>query len=411
MNPPTCTIDASDITPLSAAVISGDIAAVRHLLAAGADVNELNPISGEVLVSETPAIFFAYYNRNYPMMELLLSEGANPDVCDKEGMTMLMLTAHHNQTEQMRFLLAHGARADITTPDGETALHYAAREECKEVIGMLLSDERGAKLITQPNAEGLTPFSLAITHGRWENLQLLWAGLSPEEAQQELDRCSVDNCTMLHLAVQGKNQRIIDWLLEKGVRPVTVDRIGNSALHSAVMQGSSRTVNAFIKAGANVNLVNQKGMSPLHCAVLNRHAHLISALIAAGADPDIAGRDGFTPLHLAIIQRDTKVMKELLNNGANPNAAADHHITPFFMAANLGFKDGVKLLLDAGADSTGYAFTRISALEVAASCGHKTIVNLIRKDYQRRGFQPVLTGMDFDEMEEFIQHQRRLKRQ
>ncbi len=116
------------------------------------------------------------------MAAYLLKQGADPNIRDMEGLTMLMRAANLNKTEWVRLLLAHGVRPETTTDDGDTALHYAAREDCGDTIRLLLSDKRVNKLVTTPNEEGLTPVSLAITHGRWENLNLLLAALTPADA-------------------------------------------------------------------------------------------------------------------------------------------------------------------------------------------------------------------------------------
>ena len=68
---------------MTKAVKSGDLAAVRKLIAAHADVNEP---SGD---ASTP-LLWAVHNSNLEMAKVLLLAGAKPDVANHYGVTPLM---------------------------------------------------------------------------------------------------------------------------------------------------------------------------------------------------------------------------------------------------------------------------------------------------------------------------------
>ncbi len=395
--------------PLSSYFSDDEILELQRLPEDGAGINEDEDTPFSLPISELPPLLGALYTHDYPTMKVLLEQGEDPELKNERGMTLLMCAANLNEADIVRLLLEHGAQPKTATEDGDTALHFAAREECEESIRILLEDERAARCLTLPNTEGMTPPMLALAHGRTGNLNIFFARLSDDEAQVELDRRTVDDCTMLHMAVQSGKPALLDWLLEKGQRPVLVDRIGNSPLHNAARNGSTRMVHALIRAGADINLANNNGLTPLHMAALSRHSHIISTLLTAGAIPDRPDSDGLTPLHIAAAKFDMSSAKILLSRKADPNAATRHGITPLFMAINAGFRDGVKLLLKEGADSTCYVYGNISAQEFAKYSGFNNIANLIKKDNVSKGFRPKITGMTAEEITEAIRrcHQER----
>jgi len=84
------------VTPLSAAIIKGDVESVKKFIEYGADVNELS-----------------------------------------NGLTPLMIAARYNKTEIIKFLLSKGANLKQKDEHGFTALKHAELSNAKEAAELL----------------------------------------------------------------------------------------------------------------------------------------------------------------------------------------------------------------------------------------------------------------------------------
>src|SRR6266699_1926761 len=119
------------------AVMKGDTAALRTLLAQRADVN-----SPQVDVANregiTPLAMASLYG-NAPMIEKLLKAGADAKQRGRNGETMVMLAARNGNPEAIRVLLAAGA--DVNAKEnlrGTTALMWAVEQKHSAAVKALL---------------------------------------------------------------------------------------------------------------------------------------------------------------------------------------------------------------------------------------------------------------------------------
>ena len=108
-------------TPLHLAAFNPSDASdtVECLLQAGAD-KEARASSWKNLV--TPS-HIAIENNNKACLARLLEYGANTEVSDRYGLTLLLLTAKEGKLEMVKSLLDHGANANAVASDGRTSLH------------------------------------------------------------------------------------------------------------------------------------------------------------------------------------------------------------------------------------------------------------------------------------------------
>ncbi|KAJ4756194.1 hypothetical protein LUZ62_042033 [Rhynchospora pubera] len=82
----------------------------------------------------------AIKNGDATAVRKLLSQGVDPNYCDKQGFTVLHLAALFNQTEIALILVDHGANVEVKNPQGESAmdcaptmLQYKLRERIREI--------------------------------------------------------------------------------------------------------------------------------------------------------------------------------------------------------------------------------------------------------------------------------------
>ena len=130
-----------DSTPLHYACREGHIEIVKLLLKSGADVNRKNRYSTiypifDVLASSKVKEFF-------PIVKLLIDYGANIDVVDSFGNTILHYAVEKKIVKLIKLLIELEYDINYTKRyDRDTPLHYACFQENRKIINFLI--ESGA---------------------------------------------------------------------------------------------------------------------------------------------------------------------------------------------------------------------------------------------------------------------------
>jgi len=123
----------------------------------------------------------------------------------------------------------------------------------------------------------------------------------------------------LSLAVEFKDKKMVELLLEHGADPNLADNGGYTPLHLSVVSIPSITT-TLIEAGSNVDAQTLKGDTALHLATTNStDMEILMVLLDAGAEIDIANSLGNTPLHLAALSDNVDFVALFLSFGADPD--------------------------------------------------------------------------------------------
>ncbi|MEQ9495771.1 MAG: ankyrin repeat domain-containing protein [Deltaproteobacteria bacterium] len=138
-------------TPLSGAV-TGDIAIVRRLLAAGADVN-----AQDELTKQTPVGLAAAQGRA-EVLALLLAREPEFAVRDTNGLTPLDLAAAFGHARAVELLLAAGAPVETEQADVESPLlHAAGTKELRVVRALVAAGADVNRTFRAPVSVSTTP--------------------------------------------------------------------------------------------------------------------------------------------------------------------------------------------------------------------------------------------------------------
>ena len=127
------------------AVIEGNEASVKILLAEGAEVDARDEIG------KTPLIIAA--DKGYfPIVQLLIQNGADVNAQHNLHWTALMFAAGNGHSAIIKLLIENGANMNIVSKSDYTALILASAGGYAEIVNLLL--EKGVE--TSPKKNGLT---------------------------------------------------------------------------------------------------------------------------------------------------------------------------------------------------------------------------------------------------------------
>lgn len=339
-------VGAGGDSPVTKAVKAGDLAAVRKLIAARADVNVL---SGD----GSAPLLWAVHSSDINMVQVLIAAGAKVDVPNNYGITPLLDASRTGDAEMMGLLLKAGADPKRTHPEGETPLMAASKSGSVAAVRLLLG--HGVDVNAADTFQSQTALMWASAEGHVEVVDaLLNAGADPNR------KAHVTTIT------QRKNAD----------HPTG----GFTALMWAGRNGEEDVVKRLVKGGADLNLKNGDGATATMVAIYNDRFDMAATLLGLGADVN----DG--SLYTAVEMRDSTtdqfafdgsrlrvnhsnktsnldLIKLLLEHGADPNKpfAGQFHSTsmpnsdrfdnsPLFRAAIEADAEALKLLVAHGAD-------------------------------------------------------------
>lgn len=332
-------IDQTDLrrrTPLYQAAAGGHADAVTFLLEAGAEINTTNESE------QFTALIAAARAGQADIAALLLEAGAAVDQTDRSGNSALAFALAGDEATIVEQLLAAGADPAQQDGNGTPLLYRTAQANQTTLMQYLL--DAGANPNQPRPADQRTPLMAAAAHEDGVAVdRLLVAGADPNLQ---------DNTghTALHVALQQKNQTLLEALLAAGGHPDGSDKA--PLLSMALKASQPGMAKLLLAAGASPNPpVNDTYSQPLLYAAQQNDTDMVALLLAAGAELDSKSQDGFTSLYEAAFKNAPDTLDQLLAAGADVNSLnGKGPFTPLMAAADKGHKEIVVRLLAAGAD-------------------------------------------------------------
>jgi len=319
------------------AVMKGDAAAVRKLVAAKADVNAPQ-------VDGATALHWAVYRDNLELTDLLLRAGADVKATNREGVTALAMASLYGNPAMIERLLKAGADAKQRGPTGETMVMLAARNGNPQAIKVLVG--AGADVNAKESVRQTTA--------------LMWAAVQRHPAAvKALLEVGADYSAKSGPAGLPRNRT---------VGPINGDAVAAAGARRRAAAAAGRTIEeqirfeqasgTFVGAGAGFGAgqpVDDNGDTPAPAAGRGRGtAAGRGAAAAAGRGAAAAGRGAAAPgrgaagagraaADDAADQAADDIVAGLVGGGSGG-------LTPLVFAAREGDLESTKLLLDAGAD-------------------------------------------------------------
>lgn len=300
-----------DCTPLYLACLKGHTEVARVLIEGGAKVD-----------GDSPPIFAAAGKGNLELVQLLLSNKANP-------------------------------AAFSTQHAGCCGLHIAAEKNYVDVVDALLA--AGVDVNIRSEKQKLTPLISAACCGSLEAVEALLKSKADINAQS-----STGN-TALMLAIDRGKIDVALTLIKSGANLEIKGQKGWTALHNAASggdKGYKEVAEALIKHNASVDALSETLLTPLHEAAGKSLVDLVRLLVDAGADVNARDKFSNTPLRMcasnaqsfANLETFKQTVQILLDAGADINSGTTINTTSLHSVVKWGNIDAVKFMLEHGAD-------------------------------------------------------------
>ena len=362
----------TSLRPLFLACSKGNGGAIEVLLNAGADVNVADTM-GQTLLHR------AILGRlGKDVLQTIVDHGANVNAANTNSVSPLMYACHKRNIDAMKVLMNAGAEPNIVDTFGASSIYHAIVGDCsKKELQTIIDYGADVNVIDKHNCTALL---LACKKGNVGAIGvLLNAGAKPDTANENGDTC-------LHNAVRGNcSKKVLETMIHHGVDVNATNKRKESALITACWMDNINAVNILLNARTDPNIALDNGDTCLHYAVRNDCCtEVIQALISysgdvnatneenettlmiachkgntdvknvllnAGADPNIADTDGNTCLHDAA-RNDccTEVLQAIISHGGDVNATNKKNRTPLMLACWKRNDDAIHVLLNAGAD-------------------------------------------------------------
>ena len=356
-------------TVLMACARTGEAAAVRSLLARGANVNAKEPGHDQT------ALMWAAAQSHPEVVSALLARGADVHARSREfaqtvtsevtqragreelnytvprgGSTALLFAARSGDEESARLLVAAGANINDALPDGASALVVAAHSGHSRVAALLL--DKGAD--ANAAAVGYTALHAAVLRSDLDLVKaLLMHGADPNapitkgtpvrrnSQDFELPKTLIGATPYLlaakFLAPEIMRARAAGGAdtrrpMKDGATPLMAaagmgivppaqdekrgtDRRGLAILDGGIVEPESRvleTVTSALSLGSDITAVNSLGETALHIASAQGVDTVVRALVERGADLNARNAKGQTPLGALLARKGRAGTIELL---------------------------------------------------------------------------------------------------
>ncbi|XP_014228243.1 ankyrin-1-like [Trichogramma pretiosum] len=261
------------------------------------------------------------------VIELLLRNGADPNLADAEGLTPLHVLCktdyflrNGKHLLEMFFELnkdkEQKLQVDARDKKGDTPLHLALKKyftDNNEVVKVLLMN--GANL-NLPDANGSTPLHIVCqkdlrgndeNHHRHDLLRMFFEVSKVKNQPVRVDAFDKEGSTPLHLALNRNiaDRTIVTLLLRNGANPNLADAKGSTALHMICQRKLDVDMaDTFFEMVAEqlgtvrIDALDKQGNTPLHLALSHDYKAKAESLLRRGASPNSVDADGSTPLHV-----------------------------------------------------------------------------------------------------------------
>uniref|UniRef100_A0ABD2XM60 Uncharacterized protein n=1 Tax=Trichogramma kaykai TaxID=54128 RepID=A0ABD2XM60_9HYME len=291
--------------------------------------------------------YVACENGFYDIVEKFLEFGQDPNcLLQKSVVSPLRVALYYKYQNVAELLLKNGANPNLANEDGWTPLHAICLRECDDDLAELFfkmcDDSNHSLQIDARDKWDQTPLHVAVGNNNKKTAKLLLKrGANPNLANK-------DGWTPLHAICSRKFADDFDELFFKmcddsnhSLQIDARDKWDQTPLHVAVGNNNKKIAKLLLKRGADPNMATDHGLTPLHfiCMYKTDTADLVETLFQVCDDRhqlvqvDTKDKSGWTPLQWAVANLRPNLVDVLLDHGAK----LSNFVFPTMSHFNAGF--------------------------------------------------------------------------
>ncbi|KAG6041457.1 hypothetical protein E4U41_004191 [Claviceps citrina] len=362
-------------TMLPLAVRTGEVDAVKALIASGADVNFT--VNGRTVNARTP-LHLAVESGSGVMIELLVDHGACPDTWVRRGLTPLQLAIRNGRVDSVKLLIGSGADVNLVGGLGWTPIRLASDRGHEEIVRLLLNSGADVK---SGCGKDLDALRLAARGGYAGVVELLLAHGADTTTTDEY------GCSALHFAAEYHHADAVEVLLRYGADHSATDLGGRTALYLASEHGNVEVVERLLAGGADYTIGDEQGWTGLHRAAHQGHSDVVELFVKTpGIYANLPDPQGRTAFHFAAMRGRIEVLNVLLAHRVSALIPDCNGWLPLHAAIRCGREKAARSLLLAGG-YVAYFGGKLLALAARSSClGYTSpsLVLLVHEHVQRQ---------------------------
>lgn len=289
---------------------------------------------------------------NKTIKYLLSKEGNGVNKLTHDGRTYIFWAAYKNNLEIMKFLKDYGANTDIVDSHGYSLLNFAATTGQLNPKIYDFCIENGSNPSTEKNREGASALLLIAPH--LKDLSMVHYFTS-----KGLDLHSTDDNGngLFNYAAKSGNIQLMDSLLKLGVPCKESNVSGENAMIFA-SRGMRNQLNKLPffqyleRLNISPNIVSEDGTNPLHAiARREKELEIFEYFISKGVDVNQANEKGNTPFMNAALMNDLTIVKSLSKHLKDIDHRNEQGQTALSLAVMRNSFDVIHYLIKLGAST------------------------------------------------------------
>ncbi|XP_014667960.1 PREDICTED: ankyrin repeat and death domain-containing protein 1B-like [Priapulus caudatus] len=234
------------------------------------------------------ALHVASAQGNIEVMDVLLHHKSDIEAQDRYGMRSLLWAALFGCKAAVQLLVANGCNTQVSNRQGMNILHCAAQNNHVAVMDFVFEALENVNP-DEVDKNERTPLYVATAHGNLEATNRLL------QVRANIHIKNKNGNTALHLAAENNHPRIVTVLIEHGCELNPQNWRDQIPLHLAVEKGHTMVVEALLKTGVNVDAKEKNGRSSLYIAARGSFVAIVDMLIKAERDSDAKLHDNNKP--------------------------------------------------------------------------------------------------------------------
>ena len=359
--------DDSGKTPLMTAVESNNLEIVGNLIYDAEVDFEIKDNTGHT------ATYIAAIKGYYEIMNCLISGGAEFEIENENGLTLMKYLLKNKSEEGISLLINYGI--DI---DKEYNNKYPIYKACKygniNILKLLLEASKDLDIYQY----GKLPLIKAIKNKFMEGIKLL------TRYGFELDISTSTGNSSLYYAFKTKDETIVDYIIKHG--EIDVKKKVKEILFKIVNKKDVGLFNFFtdylekMDIPVNYNIKNMDS-TLLDLTIVRNTKEIFDVLIKKGVDLNYF--INFPPLHKATLFGRSEMLEIIIEKNVDLNQLSLDGYTALGIAIKKGYDDCVAILISAGAKVNKPGHRSISCLEIAIDSDKSRFIKILHSNGAR----------------------------